>query len=118
MRNWLQPDGARERSDTDDSCPKCHATTLTSGQVIHRNGNAEGSFAFRPSHATGFFSTIRGRIGVIAEGLQACLSRGHVWSALDPVESRAYIEKHGDFDARLKLDPFGKAKRDSEDELG
>jgi hypothetical protein len=42
------------------------------------------------------------------EPFRACLACGLVWTHLQPEDLRAFIDKHGKAEAKLKLSPFRK----------
>jgi hypothetical protein len=82
-----------------DHCPKCDANAVVAGRFP--------AICFVPTGMR-FFS-FRLRKGVsFTECLRACLTCGHVWTHLQPEDLRAFIDKFGSAETKLRLSPFKK----------
>jgi hypothetical protein len=92
--------------DTDD-CPKCDAKAVVAGRFGDPT-NGRGKW-FEPTGMRFFNFRLRGRGVWCPEPFQACLTCGHVWTHLQPEDLRAFIDKHGNAETKLKLSPFRKA---------
>ncbi len=89
-----------------DHCPKCDAKTTVAGCFPMLEGRDK---SFEPTGMR-FFNFHLWKRGVsCSEPFRACLTCGHVWTHLQPEDLRAFIDKWGNAETKLKLSPFRKA---------
>jgi hypothetical protein len=81
-------------------CPKCNSKAVVDGRFDM------GSQWFEPSGMR--FFRFWGRGVSCPEPFRACLVCGLVWAYLQPEDLRAFIDKHGKAEAKLRLSPFRK----------
>ena len=83
-----------------DHCPNCNSKMVVAGRL-----DLESRW-FEPSGMRSF--RFWGRGVSCPEPFRACLACGLVWTHLQPEDLRAFIDKHGNAEAKLKLSPFRK----------
>jgi hypothetical protein len=87
-----------------DHCPKCNSNAVVAGRLPEIRG--WGYKSFEPIGMRFFRFWQRGVS--CPEPFRACLACGLVWTRLQPEDLRAFIDKHGKAEAKLKLSPFRK----------
>ena len=83
-------------------CPKCNSKAVVLGRFDVRGWSQR----FEPIGMRIF--RFWGQGVSCPEPFRACLACGLVWTHLQPEDLRAFIEKHGKDEAKLKLSPFRK----------
>ena len=82
-------------------CPACGASKVVAGAMLAGEGVvAVDQFLPRRTRAG------RGMLGVRTAAFRACVSCGHLWSAVDPGKLRDQIRDRGDGLALEQLDDF------------
>ena len=84
-----------------DYCPKCNAKAVVAGRFPQITG--WGYKSFEPTGMRFFYFRLWERGVSCPEPFRACLTCGLVWTYLQPEELRAFIDKHGDAETKLKL---------------
>ena len=85
-----------------EHCPKCNSKAVVPGRFEVRGWVQR----FEPSGMRIF--RFWGQGVACPEPFRACLACGLVWTHLQPEDLRAFIDKHGKTEAKLKLSPFRK----------
>ena len=96
----------------DDLCPKCGETAVVTGGF--RETSVGRRPWFEPTGMRFFNFRLWGRGVSCEKPFSACLACGHVWSHLQPEDLRAFIDRHGDAEIKLKLSALPKVVPDQE----
>jgi Zn-finger nucleic acid-binding protein len=93
---------------SEDTCPKCGGSALTTGKVFTHTFVARGWVGtenfFEPYGLQSRWFRLRSSVETpLVGGFQACLKCGLVWSHVSPEELRRIIEKQGTDEAKSRL---------------